>query len=175
MKNNIYILAVLSLFFTSCVTINVSSDYDSKTNFESYNTFAYFKTGIDQAEINDIDKKRILRALDIELQRKGFTKSENPQILVSFFTKSNEEINVNQNNFGWGFGWGFYGANFGTSVSRSTRGVLYIDLIDAKTKELIWQGKGSGYLSNGSVEKKEAKIKEFVTKILEAYPPGQEK
>jgi hypothetical protein len=171
MKNNIYILAILTLVLTSCVSVNVSSDYDSKTNFNEYKTFAYSKPGIDKAEINDLDKKRILRALDTELQVKGFTKSETPQVLVSFFTKSNEEINVNQNNFGWGFGGGFIRGNFGTNVSRSTQGVLYIDLIDAKTNELIWQGNGSGYLTTGNVEKKEARIKEFVSKILEAYPP----
>lgn len=171
MKNTIYILTILTLCLTSCISVNVSSDYDSKTSFETYKTFAYSKSGIDKAEINDLDKKRILRALDAELQIKGFTKSETPELLISFFTKSSEEVNVNRNNFGWGFGWGFYGANFGTTVSRSTQGVLYINLIDAKTKELIWQGKGSGYLTNGSVEKKEARIQEFVSKILEAYPP----
>ena len=175
MKNNIYILATLALFLTSCVSVQVSSDYDSKTNFNEYKTFAYLKTSIDKAEINDLDKKRILRALDTELQIKGFTKSDSPQILVSFFTKSNEEINVNSNNFGIGFGGGFFGANVGTNVSRSTQGTLYIDLINAETKELLWQGKGSGYLTTGNVEKKEARIKEFVSKILEAYPPGQNK
>ncbi|WP_375238320.1 DUF4136 domain-containing protein [Aurantibacter sp.] len=171
MKNNIYILAFLTLFLSSCISVNVSSDYDSKTNFSSYSTFAYSKSGIDKAEINDLDKKRILRALDAELLIKGFSKSENPEVLVSFFTKSNEQIDVNRNNFGWGFGGGFIGGSFGTNVSRSTQGILYIDLIDTKTNELIWQGKGSGYLTTGNVEKKEARIKEFVSKILEAYPP----
>ncbi|MDB4402725.1 DUF4136 domain-containing protein, partial [Algibacter sp.] len=38
-------------------------------------------------------------------------------------------------------------------------------------KELVWQGMGTGYLSR-NMEKKEARIKEFVTKIMEKYPPG---
>jgi hypothetical protein len=55
-----------------------------------------------------------------------------------------------------------------TSVSTSTEGVLYIDLIDANKKELIWQGQGTGYLSQN---KKEERIQEFVGKIMEKYPP----
>ena len=43
-------------------------------------------------------------------------------------------------------------------------------VFDAKTKELVWQGEGSGYLTTNT-EKKDARIKEFVSKILEQYPP----
>ena len=49
---------------------------------------------------------------------------------------------------------------------------LFIDLIDARRKELAWQGIGTGILSySKSVEKKEAKINDFVTRIMMAYPP----
>ena len=66
---------------------------------------------------------------------------------------------------GWGWGWNQ------PTVSTSTQGTLYIDLIDAKKKELVWQGMGTGYLSR-NMEKKEARIKEFVEEIMTKYPPG---
>jgi Domain of unknown function (DUF4136) len=47
---------------------------------------------------------------------------------------------------------------------------LYIDLIDAKKKELVWQGEGVGYLTENRKEK-EKQINEFVAKILEQFPP----
>jgi PBP1b-binding outer membrane lipoprotein LpoB len=176
MKKHIYFFAVLvgMIVLSSCNSVRVASDYDTKANFNNYKTFAYFKTGIDKAEINDIDKRRILRAIESEMVAKGFTKSETPDLLVSIFTKSRENVNVNRNNFGWGFGWGFYGASFGTSVSTSTEGTLYIDLIDAKTNELVWQGQGSGYLTK-NVKKKQERINEFVEEILEAYPPEMDR
>jgi hypothetical protein len=43
-------------------------------------------------------------------------------------------------------------------------------LIDANKKELVWQGMGEGYLSS-QMDKKEARIVEFVAAILEKYPP----
>ena len=49
---------------------------------------------------------------------------------------------------------------------------MFIDLIDAEKKELIWQGIGSGGLNtSGNVTKKEEKIKEFVDEIMTQYPP----
>jgi len=47
---------------------------------------------------------------------------------------------------------------------------LYIDLIDAKNKELIWQGMGTGYLTEDT-NKKDERINEFVSKIIAEFPP----
>jgi hypothetical protein len=166
-------LPVLLLFvLASCSSVRVNSDYDTKTNFSNYKTFAYFKAGIDKASISDIDKKRILFAIDETLTSKGFTKSETPDILISIFTKETERVDV-YNNAGFGWGWGGPFSGFGVGFSNvysSPEGTLIIDILDAKTKELIWQGQGSGYLTT-DVEKKDARVKEFVTKILEQYPP----
>jgi hypothetical protein len=170
-------IALLLVMVTSCVSVRVASDYDTNADFNSYKTFAFYKTGIDKADISDLDKRRILRAIEAELLAKGFTKSENPDLLVSIFTKSREKVNVYNNGFGpYGYGWGWspwYWNNY-SHVSTSTEGTLYIDLIDAKKKELVWQGVGKGYISTGSVEKKEARIKEFVKSIIAKYPPGVE-
>ncbi|WMI69620.1 DUF4136 domain-containing protein [Mangrovimonas sp. YM274] len=166
-------LAIIVLTATSCSSVQVASDYDKKVDFAQYKTFAFFKTGIDKAEINDLDKKRILRAIEAELLAKGYTKSENPDMLVSIFTKSREQVNVYNNGFGpYGYGWGwspYYWNNY-NSVSVNTEGVLYIDLIDNAKKELVWQGQGTGYLSK-NINKKEERINEFVAKIMEKYPP----
>lgn len=110
MKNTLKLLSfvVIATIFTSCSSVRVASDYDKRASFDNYKTFAFFKTGIDKAEINDIDKRRILRAIESELLAKGYTKSENPDILVSIFTKSREKVNVYNNGWGpYGYGWGW--------------------------------------------------------------------
>lgn len=177
-------IVLLALLLTSCSSVRVASDYDKEANFESYNTFAFFKPGIDKVEISDLDKRRILRAIETELLSKGFTKSENPDLLVSIFTKSETRVDVYNNSWGIGrWGWGGFGPGWGwggfgggwnqpSSVSTSTEGVLFIDLIDARDKELIWQGMGSGIIVQRSAEKKEGKINKFVSKIMEKYPPN---
>jgi len=184
-------LPVIALMLlASCNLVRVLSDYDTDKNFNEYKSYAFYKTGIDKAHISDLDKKRILRAIEAEMSNRGFVKSESPDLLVSIFTKEKDQVDIYNNNFGWGgwgwggfgwggFGWGGWGPGFwgagtaGPIASTRTQGSLYIDLIDAKEKELVWQGKGVGTLNNmGKMEKKEARIKEFVSEILQEYPPN---
>ncbi len=182
----------LSLFalslLASCVSVRVVADYDREANFKEYKTFAFYKTGIDKAQISDLDKKRILNAIEGEMTRLGYTKSQSPDLLVSIFTKEREQVDVYNNNFGWGWGgawgWGWggfynpwmwgpgWGGAWGPNVSTRTEGSLYIDLIDTKSKGLVWQGRGVGNLNNTkNIEKKEERIKEFVAEIMSSYPP----
>ncbi len=177
----LFFLPLAVLLITSCSSVRVNTDYDTKADFNSYKTFAFYKPGIDKAEISDLDKKRIMRAIQSELIAKGMQKSTNPDVLVSLFTKSRERLNVNDN-FGWGFGYGWgwnpwmWGGASRLNVNQYTEGTLFIDIIDAKKKEMVWQGIGSGALSTRtSVEKKEARIRKFVKDILAKYPPGWDK
>ena len=171
------VLLLVSLGLTSCSTVQVASDYDQQVDFNQYKSFAFFKPGIDKAEISDLDKKRILRAIESEMLANGFTKSEDPDVLVSIFTKTNENINIYQNTYGYGYGWGwnpwYWGAGANT-VSTTSEGTLYIDLIDAKGKELVWQGMGTAALAK-EVNRKQERINEIVEKIMERYTPGDMK
>ncbi|KGO84789.1 lipoprotein [Flavobacterium rivuli WB 3.3-2 = DSM 21788] len=174
----------------SCSSIRVDADYDEAVDFTHYKTYGYLKDGVDKAEISDLDKKRILKAVDAELQKKGFTKSEKPDVLVNIFTKANKEVNINQGfgyggygygGFGyggWGPGWGWggpwgYGGGY-NAVSTHTEGTLYIDVIDASKKELVWQGVGSGVLTQDR-SKKQERINEFVAQIIAKFPPQKDK
>lgn len=172
------LLLTLVILFSSCSAVKVAVDFDSKVDFKKYKTFAFYKTGIDKAKISDLDKKRILRAIESELSLLGLVKSENPDMLVSIFTKSREKVDVNQNNnFGYGFGWGWNpwmwnGMNNNSmNISQYTEGTLFIDFIDKQKKELVWQGVGTGALKIQNLEKKEARVKEFVKEIVSKFPP----
>ena len=177
MKKHYIVLTLFVLIFTSCNSVRVVTDYDRSQNFSNLKTYAYLKDGVDKTKINDLDKRRILRAIDKNLIDKGFQKSNNPDLFINIFTKERQEINIyNQNlnmpGWGWGWGWG-WGPSLGwnqTSVSRSSNGTLYIDIINAKNRELIWQGSGEGILTS-DIRKKEERINEFVKSILDKYPP----
>lgn len=176
----IKLLPIFLLFaVASCSSVKVYSDYDKNVNFSQYKTYAFHKRGIDKVEISEFDKKRILHAIDNELSKKGMSKSETPDLLINIFTKEREQIDVSQYNAGWGYGWGWgwnpYLWGGRTSyITTSTEGTLYIDLIDAKKKELVWEGEGVGYLTQNRNDK-DKQINKFVTKILEQYPPSTSK
>lgn len=123
------------LLLSSCNAIRVSSDFNDKINFNDYKTYAFSKKGVDEVEINDIDKKRILNAIDVELSSKGLRKSSiEPDLMVNFFTKTNKKINYYPN-------YDYYG--YGSSLSpwyntyyyhNYSEGVLFIDLVDYEKK-----------------------------------------
>jgi len=179
----------------SCSSIQVNTDYDDAVDFTQYKTYGYLKDGVDKAEISDLDKKRILKAVDVELQKRGFTKSDKPDVLVNFFTKANKEVNINQGYGYGGFGYGGFGYGYGgyggwgsgwgwggpwgwgggyNAVSTHTEGTLYIDVIDAAKKELVWQGVGNGVLTTDR-NKKQERINEFVAEIIAKFPPQKDK
>lgn len=180
-------IPILLLFILSSCgsSIDVYSDFDKSADFSQYKTYAFHKKSIDKVQISELDKKRILQAIDYELGKKGMTKSETPDLLVNIFTKEREQVDVNQYYDNWGYGWG-YGYGYGWRgygygypywggypyVSTSVEGTLFIDFVDTKKNELIWQGEGVGYLTQDR-SKKEAVINEFVAKILAQYPPAK--
>lgn len=177
MKNTVLLFTLF--LFISCYSIRVYSDFDRGVDFSTYETFAYFKPEIDKVDISDLDKRRILKALDTQMSLKGLSKSETPDILIGFTTKAKEQIYVNNwNNFGWGWGWGwgfnpwFWGGGPGFSnVTTRTEGTLYVNIIDATTKQLVWQGKGKGGISEYT-RNRDQRIATFVEEIVENYPPA---
>ena len=179
MKKLILFLGIgLMLTLSACSSIRVSTDYDRNVSFDQFKTFAYLKSGLDKMEISDLDKKRIMQAVDFEMASKGFIKGENPDLLINLFTDTQENVYVNQYYGGWGYygyyrpwGWNpwMWGGGYQT-VSTQTQGILYIDILKADNKELIWQGKVSGDLRLNP-EKKEERIKEMIAKVLLNFPP----
>jgi len=169
-KNHLFYLFFF-LIISSCSSVQVAVDYDRSVNFSSYESFNFFKDGIKKVKISDLDKRRILSAIENELILKGLKKSDSPDILINIIAKERNEINIYNQNLGmWGWGWGpTFGLNQ-TNISNSKNGTLIIDFIDFNKKELFWQGVGDGYLTS-RMELKEERIKEFVRAILDKFPP----
>ena len=171
----ILFLFILGLSLNSCNSIRVYSDFDSDIDFNSYQSFAFYKTGIDKVEISDIDKKRILKSIEKNLIQKGMVISESPDLLINISTKSSENIYIDNSYYspyysGW---YPYYGRNYRRVSHTTSEGVLYIDLIDTKSKQLVWQGKGIGFLSSNRMNRDEL-VEGYVNKILSVYPPQEE-
>ena len=171
---------ILTLFVSilfSCDSIRVSSDFNDNVDFSSLKTYAFSKTGIDKVKINDIDKKRILKAIDVELYNKGFRKSSiDPDFTINFFTKTNQKVNYypSSNYYGSAVPYGgmsHYASSWYLNSSKFNEGVLFIDIVDNKKNELVWQGIGKGYIYSDKPEKKSEKINAIVGKVLLQFPP----
>ena len=50
------LLFFVALISINCSSIRVFSDHDSAVEFNQYKTYAFFKPGIEEVEISDLDK-----------------------------------------------------------------------------------------------------------------------
>ena len=102
-KTTVFILLIMAVVLSSCASVYVATDYDQQADFSAYKSFAFFKEGIDKVPISDLDKKRILRAIERNLISKGITLSEKPDVLVNIFTREQENVDVYNNSpYYWG-------------------------------------------------------------------------
>ena len=167
-----YSLFLISFLLISCGSVRVAYDYDSDSDFSSYKTYAFSKEQIENLEISDIDKKRILSSIENYLNSKGYNFSKNPDLIVSIDTKAKENVYINRHNnydyMGWYYPYYGYGSTF--KPYTKTVGLLYIDIVDSQTGKLIWQGSGSGSLSANKLTRDQL-ISNFVSRVMESYPP----
>jgi hypothetical protein len=170
-KYLIMLLASATLGLTSCAPFNVKTDYASTANFSQFKSY---KLRINDLQLNDIDKDRVLNEISKQLQSKGLVVADNPDLIVNVKAnhKQVKDVNVDRSfgMYGWGgpFGWGVGGRR--TWTSNYNEGALIIDLVDAKTNKLVWQGVGSG-ISVDSPKAKQRQIPEIVSEIMKNYPP----
>ena len=172
-KYYIWLLAI-SLGLTSCSPFQVKSDYAMDANFNNYKTY---KLRIDDLNLNDIDKDRVLNEVSKQLQMKGLKVSESPDLIVNIKANHKQINDVQGSPYGMYGGFGYGGFGFGMSRTFSNnynQGSLVVDLIDAQSQKLVWQGIGKG-ISVDSPRAKQKQIPEIVAEIMANYPPNMKK
>jgi hypothetical protein len=165
---------LLLLTMVGC-DLKTSVDYDRNADFSSYKTYDWADP--DNPEIDDLTHRRILAAVDDQMQAVGFQKVDsNPDVYVTYFGDDDERTVIDTNNYGYGYGGGWYwGGGLGMSSSTSTVrtynvGTLVVDIYDAAKKELVWRGAISGTVSDNP-QKNEKNIDKGLVKLFKSYPP----
>lgn len=156
MKKLLFLLILFSAF--SCKVVQVSTVYDEKKDFSSYKTYALDQE-VFELYVKEADRDLILSAIENAMDKKGFTKSSDPDILVNVLLAGEkfEMVTEASNNF---YYHGF------------TEGTLVISFIDVNSNKIAWQGTGTKAISKDiSDEKREANVNKAVSEILDDYPP----
>jgi len=163
---------------TSCSSVKISSDFDKTAGFSSYKTYAFTTETQALPGINELNKNRILTAVDNELAAKGFTKTENnPDVIIDVKIKGEQKQTATANTtggYGYGYRYGWGGGFSTTTINYDTYvdGTLFIDMIDAKKNQLVWQGRGTKTVDpDASQKKREDNINYAVKQIFTKYPP----
>lgn len=178
------LVIAMAVAAAGCSTLSVKHDYDQYADFSSYRSFAWIQqptttTGTGDAqtarEVNTLLDQRIKRAVNVVLMEKGMQlKTDSPDMLLAYHTGVQNKVDVTDWGYSYpGYGAGWYGGR-DVSVYNYEEGTLIIDMIDAKTKQLVFRASGTDVLDeNPTPEQIEKKINDVVKQMLAAYPPGK--
>lgn len=182
MKKYIFILLGLSTFMACSPSLKVTSDYDKAVSFQPYKTFAINTVDSSKQAISQLNEDRIINAIKSELSKKGFTENTaSPDLLVHAVTvlKDRKSVSSNTDYYGYGGGYRPWGWGGGMGVTGYTTynvqdykdGSLIIDIADAKTQKLVWEGIGNKEIDK-PLDNPDAEIAAAVASILAKFPPG---
>jgi len=151
---------------TPALAQSVSYDYDRSTDFSRLKTYAWVPGTNLKDELNH---KRIMDAVDAQLRAKGFTRVEasgNPDVLVAYHASFSQNLEIN----GWGgYRWG-PGAR-SARVEQVVVGTLVVDMVNARSKTIVWRGIASKELDpDASPEKRDKNINKAAEKLFKKYP-----
>ena len=93
------LLFVSLCFLASCSSIQVSYDYDKSTDFSKFKTYEYTGDAM-KLPIHELDRNRISAAIDKQMTAKGFTKSDNPDVLLDLQVKLEQRTEATATNNG---------------------------------------------------------------------------
>ena len=176
-------LCLLALMFclvgmTGC-DLKTTVDYDSTVDFTALKTYSWVEP--ENLEISDLNHRRIIAAVDSELEMEGLKLVDaDPDVVVTYFTDDDEQIVVDTTHMGYGYGPGMYwdpywGGGMSTSTSRVhtyTEGTLIVDIYSASEKQLVWRGAATATIGDNPKDVAK-KIQKAVTELFKKYPPAQ--
>jgi hypothetical protein len=168
------IIGIIFAFSISCSSIAVKTDFDPDANFNNLKSYQWFGTKgdiINYEVVSDpVVEKHVRQAVDDVMKSKGFQKSTAGVIdfYLTFRSGVKEKIDVKERGYSYGeWQGGLYGREVYVEAYRE--GALVIEIIEAREKELIWQGWASGVVEDP--DQVEKKIYQAVKKMLKNFPP----
>lgn len=167
-----FAIFICALVLKSCGA-GVALDYDSEKDFTQYYTYNFYPSL--QTGLSELDENRIIKITDSLLQEKGLSKSDNPQLLINFY--SSEYVSRSRNTIG--IGMGSVGRNTSVGISsgipvggNEINQRLTVDFIDAVADALVWQAKFEGrFKEKATPRQRMSYYQSTLTKIFKKYPP----
>jgi len=165
------LFASIALLFSACSSVRTTADWDPSADFRGYNTFN-FSESFDEINVNDLDKRRIKNAIKVEMEKRGYQQSDQPNLLVNGYVTSVEKTVVTNTHYGgygpYYYGWGgWYNT---TDVSNYSEGTLIVSLIDVREKQLIWEGRIEGISPPSGGERRTKATDDMIEQLFWKYP-----
>lgn len=180
------VAAFLALVLAGCApSIRVSHDYDPSADYSGYRTWSWLAQPvpevIDPRVHNDLVDERVRRVVERALASKGYQKLDPGQgdFGVRYHAAIEGKVSVQTINdtYGYGPGWGpgpARGATTQTYVREWNEGTLVLDVVDGKSRKLVWRASAQAEVSAEPPppEERDETLKQAVDDMLADFPPS---
>ena len=191
-------MSMLLFLFIGCSTLRVQTDYDEKFNFKSFSKFAVIHSN--KSDGKDFTRGKIARVLSNNFKAKGYSSSAKNEadfyVLFHLDIQKKSQVETNYETMGLyppvriyrhkivpgrthpAYILDPYISPFNATTTRVTtqtyeyeEGHLLVELIDAKSNSVVWQGTAVDELSELSTkEERSAYINMVVDSLLKEFP-----
>jgi hypothetical protein len=177
----------LLLFATGAMAQTVKVNWENNAPFAEYRTYAWENS---KNQGSQFYKQWVEKDINEEMMQKGLHRVEpdqNPDLLFYYHIVSQEVIDsaTTDDGAGWGpgpwgtfGGWGGWGDSGGwgpdiaqTEAEARMMGILAVDMVDAKEKELVWHGQATVDAISNSQKGDEKQTADSVKKMFKQFPP----
>ena len=178
-------IAAGTLLIASCASKpTIQTDYDHTVDFSQYKTYAFFNPmGIENPNYSSIYGSIFREAISGEMESRGYTKSDNPDLLINVSGRMQDKTKVTTTSdpymsggyYGYRRGaygaWGGYGYGTQTHVSQYTEGTINVDMVDRAQKRMVWEGVAVGRVNEKRTnEESRANINAGIQEMFAGYP-----
>lgn len=177
-RRAVFVATLCLVAAASCApTLNVETGFDREASFRDYRQWAF----IDSPEgrggtLGGLDpslRGRVEEAIRSELKAAKFKDagSGTPDFYVAYHGGRQDREIVQSYGYSTGL-WFSHGGDvhlFGSDTRLYTEGTLVVDIVDAKSRELVWRGVATDIVTDkGDATEKAVKA---VKEMLGAFPP----
>jgi len=169
--------AIAALAIAGCATMNVSSHIERNVNFSEYATYDWgppdnLPVGDPRLDNNPFFNDYLQGAVEKKMAAKGFERATPgaADLLIHYHASVNQKLDVYTADNRYGYCYG----NCEPQVSDYELGTLVIDIVDAKTKKVVWRGWSQDTM-NGVIDNQarlEKQVDEGVTRMMTLLPRG---
>ena len=180
-------VAAMAAFLTACSpSVQVRTDSDPGVNMSQYKSYDFFsQLGIEGDGYSNLLGQHFRAAISSQMNARGISQSETPQLQINVSIGAEDKVRVNTYQdpylyggyYGRGYGayghgspWGYGGGATRTTVHQYTQAKVYIDMVDASTHKMVWQGVATFTVTDKMQGQLRETVNNTVEKILSQFP-----
>jgi hypothetical protein len=163
-------LFILTSFSCSPVRV-VSTETSDSVDFSEFRTFSFLEDKDTLA--NSPNSLQVRQAVQQELEGRGITLSDSPDLLINIALTREEKVQTRETdirnapvymgtrNYHW--------ESEEIVVREYEEGTVKVDVVDAESQRLVWQGIAVGTIT-GDKEKMKQRIQKGIEKLFNEFP-----